>query len=397
MLLNAERTVAVMEKRGLDALIAAGPTNFNYASDVRHANLTRSQMFVVLLRNDVKDSALLMPLGDIRDEVGVGHTWIRDVRPMGKFLIYKEENTVMDNREEAIWKAVQRSKGDALTTLVQTLKDKGLTKKTIGLDESGYMKPAYEAMQSKLEKELGGKVEYGFGALRQIRMIKTREELKRLKKCAQITEEAISDALDIAKVGTSGREIVRTYMQSAWEKGAFPRSDGIGLGRLAFLNNRQEPAPVRLKKGDLIRFDVSCVYESYYSDIARIGVVGAASPTQKKYYAAVKAGADAAIEAIRPGVRASQIFKAAVEGTRRAGIPNFDRSHCGHGIGIEIYDEPIIYPDNETELEENMVINVENPYYSIGYGAAHVEDTVLVTRKGCQLLSTSSRDMRVVG
>lgn len=385
-----------MERRGLDALIATAPPNVNYSSDIKHLNLTRSRIFVVLPKDDLKDSALLMPLGDIRDVVGTHHTWIKDLRPSGKFYIYKEENASLDGQAGAIWDTVEAPRTDDISNLIETLRDKGLTKKRIGLDESGLIKDAFEAIEGRIKNELTATVEGAFSAFREIRMVKTEEEVKRLRHCAQVTEEAIGVALESAREGSSGDEITAAFMRQAWENGVTPRSEGIGLGELSFLNNRQIPPPQILKKGDLIRFDVSCTYESYYSDIARIGVLGEPNSQQKDYYEAVKAGADAAIELIRPGVKASELFRAAVEGTRKAGLPTFDRSHCGHGIGLEMYDEPVIYPHNEAVLEKNMVINIENPFYSIGFGAAQVEDTILVTDDGFEMLSTSDRELRII-
>lgn len=396
MLLNADRAVKIMHESGLDALVATSPPNINYVSDIAHMNRTRALMFAVLLRDDWKDSALLMPLGDMRDIAGTDHTWIGDLRPTGKFPIYKESDVEMDSRDSAIWGIVQGPKLSAVDTLVRTLDDKGLNGCRIGLDESWLIKETYEMIQEKTEKSLRTRVEPGFNVFRHIRMVKTEEEIRRLRASAEIAEKAIQAALNVAKEGTSGEEIVRAYMQKAWEMGACPSSEGIGLGKHAFLNNRQTPSLRKLRKGDLIRFDVSSLYKSYYSDVARIAVLGKPTTKQMRIYEAVKAGNDAAIELVRPGVEASRIFKAAIEGTRKAGITEFDRSHCGHGIGLELYDEPLISANNETMLEENMVIDVENPYYSIGFGAAHVEDTILVTGKRHELLTTSSRDLRIL-
>lgn len=396
MLLNADRAVKIMERLGLDALVTSSPHNINYVSDIRHENRTRVLMFAVLLRSNWRDSVLLMPLGDMRDVAGTDHTWIKDLRPTGKFLVYKEKDAEMDPRETDIWKVVLRPKLDSIDALVQTLDEKGLRGKRVGLDESWLMKSVYDLIQSKVERNLGTRVESGFSAFREIRMVKTEEEVRRLRISAKITEEAIAAALDVAKEGASGEEIVRSYMRKAWEMGAYPTNEGIGFGRLAFLNNRQKPSRHRLKRGDLIRFDASLVYESYYSDVARTAILGEPTTKQKRIYEAVKVGNDAAMELVRPGVKVSQVFKAAVEGTRNAGIPEFDRSHCGHGIGIELYDDPLIDPTDEAVFEENMVIDIENPYYSIGFGAAHVEDTILVLSKGHERLTTSSRDLLVL-
>ena len=76
---------------------------------------------------------------------------------------------------------------------------------------------------------------------------------------------------------------------------------------------------------------------------------------------------------------ASEIFEAAVAATRAAGLPDYARSHCGHGIGLEGYDVPSIAPGVSDTIEKNMVLCIETPYYRIGWGGVQVENTVAVT------------------
>jgi Xaa-Pro aminopeptidase len=93
---------------------------------------------------------------------------------------------------------------------------------------------------------------------------------------------------------------------------------------------------------------------------------------------------------------------------RREGIPDYRRRNVGHGIGLELYEAPLLVPDDEdddtagcanhaTTLEPGMVINVELPYFELGVGGLQIEETVVVTQEGCKLLTTASRDMHVCG
>ena len=90
------------------------------------------------------------------------------------------------------------------------------------------------------------------------------------------------------------------------------------------------------------------------------------------------------------------MFDRAVEVTRAAGIPHYDRHHCGHGIGIECYDLPSIAAQDTTVLKEGMVVNVETPYYELGFAGLQVEDTVVVTKDGVEYLSTYDRSLQVI-
>jgi len=72
----------------------------------------------------------------------------------------------------------------------------------------------------------------------------------------------------------------------------------------------------------------------------------------------------------------------------RNNISHYSRHHCGHGIGIELHELPNIAPNDDTILEEGMIINIESPYYELGFGGMQVEDTMLVTNKGKELFTT---------
>jgi Xaa-Pro dipeptidase len=93
---------------------------------------------------------------------------------------------------------------------------------------------------------------------------------------------------------------------------------------------------------------------------------------------------------------ARDVFTAAVEAVREAGIPTYQRQHVGHGIGIEYYDLPVLTPHADTVIEANSIFEVETPYYRLGVGGAFIEDTVLVTDSGAEILTTLSRDLIVI-
>jgi Xaa-Pro aminopeptidase len=91
------------------------------------------------------------------------------------------------------------------------------------------------------------------------------------------------------------------------------------------------------------------------------------------------------------------LFAAAVDTIRRAGLPEYRRHHVGHGIGLEMYEAPLLVENSDARLEAGMVINVETPYYESGYGGFQVEDTVLVTENGGELLTAADRSLVAVG
>jgi Xaa-Pro aminopeptidase len=151
----------------------------------------------------------------------------------------------------------------------------------------------------------------------------------------------------------------------------------------------------RLGMDTLIRFDVGCMVEGYTSDIARNFTPQEPSARTRALYDAVLHGEDVAVAALRPGATAAQVFEAGVQAIRASGIPEYNRHHIGHAVGLEVYDAPTLMPDNDTPIEAGMVFEVETPYYELGFGGLQPEDTVVVTENGGEYLTSISRGLEV--
>ncbi|HET9395767.1 MAG TPA: M24 family metallopeptidase, partial [Nitrospiraceae bacterium] len=151
-----------------------------------------------------------------------------------------------------------------------------------------------------------------------------------------------------------------------------------------------------VKPGDLVRLDIGCTYQGYWADMARTASVGEPTTRQAMQYRAIKAGLEHQLAQLRAGQTAAASFEAAVSATRRAGLPNYQRHHCGHGIGLQPSEFPRLSADNTSPLKANMVLCVETPYYELGRGGMMVEDTVVVTADGFAPLTTIPRDLSII-
>ena len=190
--------------------------------------------------------------------------------------------------------------------------------------------------------------------------------------------------------------MVQLFEQQEIDSGGRPWFSVITFGERAAYADAP-PTSRSLKQGDVIRFDVGCVYQGYHSDIARTAVFGTPTTKMKEYYHAILAGEERGLEAMRPGVPLHDVFQRAVETVRSEGIPHYVRHHCGHGIGLEVYDPPLIGPKEQLVLEEGMVLCVETPYYEIGWGGLQIEDTVVITKDGPRIFNQRSRQLQIVG
>jgi Xaa-Pro dipeptidase len=321
--------------------------------------------------------------------------WVRDFVSFGKFFIESPPEpapTPTDKRLRELM-AGSPKKPDALTALAESLSERNLAKGRMALDEFNIPFPLAESIKGKLP---GVEIIPGYPLLREIRSVKTAEEIARLERAVEITEKAFFRALSFIREGATEAEIAHVYNTAVAEQDALPVLTCIGAGPRSALPNVAPSAGYRVKRGDLIRFDVGCLYRNYYADTARIAVLGQPTSKQKEYYRAVKEGEELAIARVRPGVRAPEIFETAVQGVRRAGIPHYQRTHVGHGIGIECYDPPFLNPASPHILEEGMVLNVETPYYELGFGGVQIEDTLVVTANGCRALTKAGKELFVV-
>jgi Xaa-Pro aminopeptidase len=282
-----------------------------------------------------------------------------------------------------------------LEGLIIALKQMGLADKSVGVDED-QLRPGYlEAMGEKLPRARFTPVAR---MLREVRQVKTAEEVQRLRAVVRMTEQALRSACAIVHEGTTAVELVREFERSIVSQGGRPRFTQIQIGRNAvYLGGTRINHPTPLRVGDTIWCDTGAVYQGYWSDIARIISLGEPSPRARRIYNALLAGERAGIAGTRVGGSGAQIFELVMRACREGGHPDYRRHHVGHSIGLEVYESPMLSPTNHTAIEENMVINIETPYYEFGLGAFHVEDPYVVKSDGNHdLLTTLTRELIVV-
>ena len=228
--------------------------------------------------------------------------------------------------------------------------------------------------------------------LTKLRIIKNSEEIARLKRAAETVEIGINTVFQSLKAGITEREVDRIFRQKVNDQGVDTLYVQVGFcERGAY--GISLPTDRGLKKGDLVRIDASTSYQGYVSDIARFAVLGKASGDMKDYYNVTFQAEQAAIEGIRAGVKVCNIFDKAVMVPVEKGHNDYRRHHVGHGIGIDAHETPVLSLQNKMSLEKNMVLCVETPYYIWGLGGFAPEDILVVTEKGCDLLTSPQREL----
>ena len=153
------------------------------------------------------------------------------------------------------------------------------------------------------------------------------------------------------------------------------------------------PTDRTLRAGEVNRFDMGAYYQGYPGDFARTFVVGGEpSDTDRRRYQAIYDAVQAGIAACVPGATAAEVYRAQLAAGRRI-LPDLTREHCGHGMGLEVHEEPMLYDDSDFVLEEGMVVMIENGRYILGEGGYQLEDLVHVTASGPVLMNDVPRDL----
>jgi Xaa-Pro aminopeptidase len=385
-----------MDREGLDGLVASGLENCFYSSGLWNEGQEQypydEEAYVVMTRDNPGAGVMVVGVAFAGAAIEICPQ-LRDIVPFGRnFRTVSGAGALTDDEQRyadlAIKPAASRSSVDAL---VNALELSGLTRSTVGVDERGANPTLLDQLAQRLPKM---KIRPAFNLFREIRMVKTEEEIRRLLLSLRGTEQAILAVGEVARAGVTEQEMYKVAISAMVEADCLPLWAAIRFGRNMALS--LIPGQTPLQMGDYIFFDVGCTYEGYRADIGRIYSMGEPSEKLRSLYHASKEGQTRAFELLTPGRLVRDVFEGACERVREAGIPHYQRRHIGHGIGIEWYDQPLLVPESTISVEVGMTLEVETPYYEVGFGGTMIEDTVVVTETGVKNYTTLDRNLRVL-
>lgn len=220
-----------------------------------------------------------------------------------------------------------------------------------------------------------------------LRMIKSAEEIEALARAAAQADRAMQAAIDACRPGASEAEV-------GWAAEATFRQDGaeqVTFTLIASGPNSAYPhhhsGPRRLQKGDSVILDIGASLDGYKSDITRMVFLGEPPAKFLEAHAAVYAANRRAIAAVRPGVAAGEIDRAARAALEEAGYGPYFIHRTGHGLGLEGHEPPWIMAGEPMILQEGMVFSVEPGIYLVGQYGIRIEDIVAVTQTGARTLT----------
>ncbi|MEL7563860.1 MAG: Xaa-Pro peptidase family protein [Dehalobacterium sp.] len=235
------------------------------------------------------------------------------------------------------------------------------------------------------------------GIVENVRAVKGSSEIKLIERAAQIADDAFTDILGFIKPGITEMDIERELEYLIKKKGAlsvsFPTI--VASGPRSSLPHAI-PTDRKIQRGDFITLDFGALYEGYCSDMTRTVVMGEPSAKQKEIYQIVREAQEAGVKAVRAGVRGIDGDKFARDVIEKAGYGEYFGHGLGHGIGLEIHEEPNLNKRNEKMLCAGSVVTVEPGIYLPHWGGVRIEDSVVVTADGCEILTHSSKDLIVL-
>jgi Xaa-Pro aminopeptidase len=226
------------------------------------------------------------------------------------------------------------------------------------------------------------------------RRVKDDEERDLIRRAQAVTDAAFGEILDRFAVGVTERWVARELEGLMIEAGA----DGLAFDPIvAFGENAAEPhheANHRtLEEGDVIKLDLGGLVEGYHADMTRTISFGQPAAELRKIHDVVRQAQQAGIDAVRPGVTGIQVDAAARSVIADAGYGDRFLHGLGHGVGLEIHEQPWLGTTQDNVLPEGAVVTLEPGVYVDGIGGVRIEDMVEVTSDGCVVVGVSSRDM----
>lgn len=227
-----------------------------------------------------------------------------------------------------------------------------------------------------------------------LRRIKQPHELEKIRQAAEITDKAFLHIVDFVKPGMTEKEValeLEFYMRRLGAEGiAF---DFIVASGVRGALPHGTASDKIIKEGEMLTLDIGCVFQGYHSDLTRTIFIGQPSDKQVEIYKLVLEAQTKALEAIKPGIKGSEVDRMARDVIIQAGYGENFGHGLGHGVGLEIHEGPRLSPRDDSVLEPNMVVTVEPGIYLPGWGGVRIEDLVVLTSKGCEIISKSPKDI----
>lgn len=396
ILFDNDKAVHLMEQWDIDVLLPHTLLNAGYLADHWYhlVNTTVGpyttfdvdesyQLLVGLPRDRTIEPFVTCRRGAEEGEMFVGNVWIDDKRIWGPNVLPRSLNSPLGPPAVHLH-------ANPYSAVVAALNERQLEGATIGIEKQFLSVGAFEKLQQALPNAKFREVSPLF---LELRMVKSAEEIRRLRLVTAATQTALAEAIRNLRPGTSGLEIERILGAEHYRCGVRHEWCHTQLGPLGI--DVTAPHAGKAERGMAIRIDVGASYRGYQSDLSPVISVGEPSAELAKVHADVRRAMDAVLDALRPGANAAEIFSVGDRLFREARLENY-LMYVAHGIGRNVHEEPVLAPCSHAVVEPGMVLAVEMVTVLPHLGMVGLEDDVVITADGHEDLTTIGRELHVV-
>lgn len=277
---------------------------------------------------------------------------------------------------------------DGVDVLLEELRAAGIDRPAF--DKANVTVATLQRWEAKLTGMTLGAADDPIGRLR---AVKDAGEVTLIRRACRLADQCMEQLLGRIRPGVTEKEL-------AWEIEVFFHSQGAGMAFPAIVVSGERsarphgvPSDKPLEAGDFVTFDFGASVEGYCSDITRTVALGCPSDRQREIYAEVLKAQLAALAAIAPGASGKAVDGVARGSLEQAGLAQYFGHGLGHGLGALVHDAGRLSPTMDWTLEPGQVMTVEPGVYIEGLGGVRIEDDVLVTTDGCEILTRFPKEL----
>ena len=378
-----ERVQEAMAERELDVLLLTNGKHIFYLSHFTHMTTERPAVLVVPQDGNLVFLGPLLEADHLRHQTRL----VGDVRT---YLDYPGEKHPIE-------------------LFAEWLSDLGYGKAKIGADNPAGATGAYGYTGPPLKEKMPDATFVKAGDIVwKMRLIKSQEEIALIRESAKwgnlahqllqeytapgIWDTEVSMLASLEASSTMKKTLGPDYEQM--RSGRAPSSAGF-RGQVGWKSAMPHSIGIDrvIRVGDILVTGAGADVGGYNSELERTMIVGRPTPKQERYFDVMLKSQDAALEALGPGVKCSDVDKAANKVIVDAGYSDLVRHHTGHGIGLEGHEPPWLDQGNDMELRPGMVVSCEPGIYELGYGGFRHSDTVVITEEGAERVTYYPRDI----
>lgn len=367
-----------MEKHDLDAVIFTSDENTFYFSGFRSivwdSKVSTPGVLVITKDGDMVISTSKSGRGTVK-----ATSCVEDIRYYGQDSMYKTY----------------------AQSIASVLEERGIKKGRIGFEiGNGNKMHLHHNDREALFSELKNfQIADASDAIWKVRGIKSALEIERIRKCCEINIKSIEKGLDSVVEGMTELEVYRNILQEYFRLGAEDTLPlGLRAGKERYSQSNCPPSDRPIGRGDIILVDGGPMYKGYYSDIIRQAVIGRPTDYQLEMFNVARDACYAGIEAVEPDKPIKEVCKAVndfIANSKFADIYT-GKDRCGHSIGVGVHEFPMLDIHIDIQLEPGMVFAIEPSLYQEGIGSLGIEENILVTENGCEILTPSNSELKIL-